>query len=296
MTAIPGRFGAVLTAMITPFTAEGALDVDGAAALARWLTDNGSDGLVVAGTTGEAPTLTDDEKRDLWRAVKEAVTVPIIAGSTSNDTAHSVELTKIATGCGVDAVLAQTPYYNRPSQTGLAAHFTAVAAATDLPVMLYDIPIRTGRKIDHETLVALDRDVANIVAVKDAAGDPAASAELVRDAPGIELYSGDDRMTLPLLAIGACGVVSVASHWTGLRQGEMFTAFAKGDVDDAREINARLLESWAFESTNDAPNPIPTKTMMRVLGQPAGPCRLPMGPEPPGLEARAREVLANLGG
>ena len=296
MTAIPGRFGAVLTAMVTPFKQDGALDLDGAQKLARHLVDNGNDGLVICGTTGESPTMTDDEKRDLWSAVREAVTVPIIAGSTTADTAHSVHLTKIANETGVDGILALTPYYNRPSQAGIEAHLRAVADATDLPVMLYDIPIRTGRKIEHEVLVRLSRDVENIVAVKDAAGDPSKAAALLADAPGLELYSGDDKFTLPLLAIGACGAVSVAAHWNGPQQAEMFTAFAKGDVDLAREINARLIESWDFESSDDAPNPIPTKAILRVLGLPGGPCRPPMGPEPAGLEARAREVLANLSG
>jgi 4-hydroxy-tetrahydrodipicolinate synthase len=295
MTPIPGRFGGVLTAMVTPFTDDGALDLDGAQKLARHLTSSGSDGLVVAGTTGEAPTLSDTEQRDLCVAIREAVTVPIVAGSTTNDTAHSVELTKAIAATGVDAILAQTPYYNRPSQAGMAAHFTAVAAATSLPVVLYDIPVRTGRKIEHDTLLALYRDVTNIVAVKDAAGSVPQSAALLAAAPGLELYSGDDNLTLGLLAIGACGVISVASHWCGLHLNEMLSAFAKGDVDTAREINARLVESWAFESSDAAPNPIPTKAMMRVMGLPGGPCRLPMGPTPDGLEDRARQVLANLG-
>jgi 4-hydroxy-tetrahydrodipicolinate synthase len=296
MTGIPGRFGAVLTAMVTPFTDDGALDLDGAQTLAKYLVEHGNDGLVVAGTTGEAPTLTDEEQRDLCRAVREAVTVPIVAGATSNDTAHSVHLTKSISATGVDAILAQTPYYNRPSQAGIDAHFRAIAAATDLPVMLYDIPIRTGRKIAHGTLLALFREVTNIVGVKDAVGDPSQAAALLADAPGLELYSGDDKLTLPLLAIGACGTIGVASHWNSRQQAEMINAFAKGDIDTAREINARLVESWAFESTDDAPNPVPTKAMLRVMGLPGGPCRLPMGPEPEGLEARAREVLANLGG
>jgi len=293
---IPGRFGAVLTAMVTPFTDDGDLDLDGVAKLARHLVDNGNDGIVVAGTTGEAPTLTDEEQRDVCRAVREAVTVPVIAGATTNDTRHSVELTKMIAATGVDAILAQTPYYNRPSQAGIEANFRAVAAATDLPVVLYDIPIRTGRKIEHDTLVRLYRDVTNIVAVKDAAGSPSGSAALLADAPGLELYSGDDNLTLPLLAIGACGVISVAAHWCGNEIAEMFAAFAKGDVDTAREVNGRLIESWTFESGDAAPNPVPTKAMMRVMGLPGGPCRLPMGPTPDGLEDRAREVLANLRG
>ena len=296
MTTIPGRFGAVLTAMATPFTDDGALDVDGAVTLARWLTDNGSDGLIVAGTTGEAPVLSDAEKRDLWRAVAESVTVPVVAGSGTYDTARSVELTKVAEDAGAAGILAVTPYYSRPGQSGLDRHFRAVAAATSLPVLIYDIPIRTGRKVAHDTLLGLVTDVANIVGVKDAASDLAASARLVAEAPdGFELYSGEDAMTLGLLAIGACGVISVASHWNGGLQADMLTAFAKGDVDTAREINARLIESWRFETGDDAPNPIPTKAMLRVLGLPGGQCRLPLGPAPEGLEDQARAVLAGLG-
>lgn len=294
MTAIPGRFGAVLTAMVTPFKPDGALDVDGACELARWLCDNGSDGLVVTGTTGEAPTLTDDEQVELWRAVKGAVTAPVVAGSTTNDTAHSVQLTKLATECKVDGILTQTPYYNRPSQAGIEAHFRAVAAATDLPVLVYDIPIRTGRKISHEVLVRLFREVDNIIGVKDAAESAPGAAKLLAEAPSLELYSGDDEMTLPFLAVGACGVIGVATHWAGVQTGEMISAYAKGDVDTAREINARLTESYAFKASETAPNPVPTKAMLRVMGLPAGECRLPMGPTPAGLEDRAREVLANL--
>jgi 4-hydroxy-tetrahydrodipicolinate synthase len=297
MAGTPGRFGAVLTAMVTPFREDGALDLDGAATLARWLADNGSDGLVIAGTTGESPVLTDPERLDLIAAVAEAVTIPVIAGTTTNDTAHSVDVTQKARTMGIAGVLAVTPYYNRPGQSGLEGHFRAVAeAAGDLPVLLYDIPIRTGRKIAHETLLKLGREVANIVGVKDAAGDPYASARLLAEAPdGFELYSGDDGMTLPLLAVGGVGVVSVASHWTGTLQGQMVAAFFKGDVDEARRTNARLLPSFVFETGDRAPNPIPTKAVMRVLGLPSGQCRLPMGLAPDGLEDEARAILADLG-
>ena len=291
MTSV-GRFGAVACAMVTPFTDDGALDVDGAARLARWLTDHGVDGLVIAGTTGESPVLTDDEKLELWRTVREAVTVPVVAGSTGNDTAHSVELTRRATEAGVAGILAVTPYYSRPPQRGLEAHFAAVAAATTLPVLLYDIPVRTGRKIEHDTLLRLARDTANIVGVKDAAGNPAASAKLIAEAPpGFELYSGDDNLTLPLLAVGAVGVVSVAAHWAGELIREMVLAHVKGDVDHARAVNARLIPSWEFQTGDLTPNPIPAKAMLRVLGLPAGQCRLPLGPAPEGLEDRARAVL-----
>ncbi len=293
---IPGRFGAVLTAMVTPFDEEGALDFDGAAQLARWLVENGNDGLVVAGTTGESPVLSDAEKADLWRAVCEAVTVPVIAGAGTYDTAHSIKLTQVAEEAGAAGILAVTPYYSRPSQAGLQAHFRAVADATSLPVMVYDIPIRTGRKVSHEVLVRLARDVDNITSVKDAAADPAAAARLLADAPGdFELYSGDDALTLPLIAIGACGVVSVAGHWCAALQSDMLAAFAKGDVDEARRINSMLIPSWRYETGDDAPNPLPSKAMLRVLGLPAGQCRLPLGTAPDGLEDQAREVLAGLG-
>ena len=291
------RWGEVLTAMVTPFGPDLALDVDGAVTLARWLADNGSTGLVLAGTTGESATLRDDEKVELWRAVAEAVTVPVVAGAGTNDTRHSVELTERAAACGVAAVLAVTPYYVRPSQAGLEAHFRAVAGATTLPVIAYDIPIRTGRKIAHDVLVRLARDVPNFLAVKDAALDVSASARLLADAPGtFELYSGNDDQTLPLLAVGAVGVVGVATHWAGQQFAEMIASFAKGDVATAREVNARLLESYDFEASDAAPNPVPAKAMMRAIGHRVGECRPPMGPTPPGLEDRAREVLDRLRG
>ncbi len=290
------RFGAVVTAMVTPFDDEGSLDLDAAASLARWLTEHGSDGLVVAGTTGEGPVLSDQEKLDLWRAVADAVTVPVVAGTGSNDTAHSVELTRRASACGVAGALVVTPYYNRPSQAGIEAHFRAVAAASDLPVLIYDIPVRTGRKVTHEVLVRLAREVPSIVGVKDASGSPAGSARLVADAPdGFELYSGDDALTLPLLSIGAVGVVGVATHWAGPHMAELIAAYVKGDVARAREVNGQLLPSYAYETGDDAPNPVPAKAMMRVLGHAVGQCRLPLGPAPEGLEDRARQVLDGLG-
>src|SRR5918999_968965 len=248
------RFGRLLTAMVTPFDDKGAVDLDGAAKLARWLVDHGSDGLVVAGTTGEGPVLTDDERLDLFRAVREAVTVPLIAGTGTNDTAHSVELTRKAAETRVDGVLAVVPYYNRPSQAGLARHFRAVAEASSLPVMIYNIPFRTGRQLDTDTLLQLARDVPNIVSVKDSVLNPAGTARLVAQAPGgFEVYNGDDSLTLPMLSVGAVGLISVASHWAGEQIAEMVTSFEKGDVLTARSINARLLESYAFQSTDAAP-------------------------------------------
>lgn len=290
------RFGAVVTAMVTPFAPDGALDVDAAVALARWLAGHGSDGLVLAGTTGEGPVLSDEETRQLWQAVAEAVTVPVLAGTGTNDTRHSVELTRMATECGVDGVLVVTPYYSRPSQDGLFDHFSAVAAATPLPVVLYDIPVRTGRRIEPTTMLRLADAVPNIVGVKDAAGDPAAAARLVARAPqGFELYSGDDALTLPLVAVGAVGVVSVCAHWAGREMGEMVAAALKGDIETARAVNARLIESYDFESTPMFPNPMPAKAACRVLGLGVGQCRLPMGEAPPELDGEARRVLTRLG-
>lgn len=288
------RFGRVLTAMVTPFDDEGRLDTEAAATLARWLVANGSDGLVLAGSTGESSVLTDDEDVELVRAVRAAVACPLVVGTTTNDTAHSIELTDRLGALGIDAVLAVCPYYNRPSQAGLRAHFTAVAEATDLPVMLYDIPVRSGRKLTTETLLAL-AEVPNIVALKDAAGNPGETARVIAGAPeGFEVYAGDDAMTLPLLGVGAVGVVGVATHWTGATMRAMIQAFEKGDLAGARRLNATMLSSFAFETSDEAPNPLPVKAMLRVLGLSVGQCRPPMGPAPDGLDDRARALAAEL--
>ncbi len=289
------RFGRVIPAMVTPFAEDGSLDVDASVELAKWLIAQGSEGLVLTGTTGEGPTITDKEDWELWRAVSEAVTVPVIAGTTTNDTAHSIEQTIKAEEMGCDGILAVTPYYNRPSQEGLFEHFQAIARNTSLPVILYDIPVRSGRKIDSEVLLRLATETSNIVAVKDAAGNPAETAKVIRDAPaGFEVYSGDDGLTLPLLAVGAVGVISVAAHWCAGEHVAMFDAWEAGDAALAQKINTKLLESFDFESGDDAPNPVPTKAMLRTIGLRVGEPRLPMGPTPEGLEDRAREVYANL--
>jgi 4-hydroxy-tetrahydrodipicolinate synthase len=289
------RFGRVLTAMITPFDQNGALDLDEARRLARWLQDNGNDGLVIAGTTGESPVLSDDERLSLFAAVIESVTIPVIAGTGTNDTAHSVHLTKEAAALGASGILAVCPYYNRPSQAGIEGHLRAMADAAPLPQMVYDIPVRTGRKISTALLLKLAREVPNVVALKDAAGNPGETAVLIAGAPeGFEVYSGDDGLTLPLLASGIVGTVGVATHWTGTDHQEMFGLWEQGDVAGARRVNARMLESFAFETGDEAPNPIPTKAMMRHLGFAVGQARLPMGPAPAFVEQRAPEVLANL--
>ncbi len=287
------RFGRVITAMVTPFTDDGALDLDGAVELARWLVACGNEGLVVAGTTGESPTLSHDEQIDLIAAVVEATDVPILAGAGSNDTAAAAELTERATAVGAHGILSVTPYYNRPPQAGLVGHFRAVAAATPLPVIIYDIPVRTGRKVESATLLSLAHDVDNIAGIKDAAGDPAETGRLIAAAPeGFEVYSGDDGLTLPLLAVGAVGVIGVATHWTAAEHVAMFDAWESGDTAGARAINVAMGPSFDYETGDAAPNPIPTKALLRVLGRPAGPCRPPMNAEPAGLADDARAVLA----
>jgi 4-hydroxy-tetrahydrodipicolinate synthase len=291
------RFGRVITAMVTPFDDAGELDLPAAVALARWLASHGSDGLVLTGSTGESSVLTDDEKVALWRAVAEAVTIPVIAGAGSNDTAHSVAMTRQAGHCGVDGVLVVTPYYNRPSQAGLYEHFRTVAeAAGDLPVVLYDIPVRSGRRIATPTMLRLAREVPAIVALKDAAGDAPTTAHLAAQAPaGFEIYSGDDVMTLPLLAVGAVGVISVAAHWVGPQLRRVVDAFLAGDLTTAIAGNAELLDSFDFESTAEFPNPLPAKAVLRALGLRVGQCRLPMGASTPELDAQAAKILAAVG-
>jgi 4-hydroxy-tetrahydrodipicolinate synthase len=290
------RFGRVLTAMATPFTDDGELDLEGAATLARWLVAHGSDGLVVTGTTGEAPTLTDEEDERLWSTVRAAVDAPLLFGAGTNDTRHTREHVQRAAACGADGLLIVAPYYNKPTQAGFEAHFRAVAEATDLPIVLYDIPGRTGRKVSTEVLVRLANEVPNIVGLKDAAGDPSETARVVAAAPStFDVYSGDDAMTLPLLAVGAVGVIGTCTHWCGPIMSELVAAFEKGDHERARELNASLFESYWYESREIAQFAQAVKAALRCLGLPAGPCRLPIGPEPEGLEAEARAMLERLG-
>jgi 4-hydroxy-tetrahydrodipicolinate synthase len=289
------RFGKVLTAMVTPFDDDGSLDVGGAADLARWLVAHGSDGLVLAGTTGEAATLDDDEKVELWDAVRQAVDIPLLAGAGTNDTRHTVELARRAAATDVDGLLVVVPYYNRPTQAGIEAHMRAVAAATDLPIVMYDVPIRTGRAMTSELIVRLATDVENVVGLKDARGSLLEAARTVAEAPeAFDLYSGDDSLTLPLLAVGATGVVGVATHWSGELHAEMIEAFERGDHRAARAINARLLPSFAYESTELWQHTTGVKTLLGELGLPSGPCRLPLVSAPDEARSRAQEIIAAL--
>jgi 4-hydroxy-tetrahydrodipicolinate synthase len=290
------RFGKVLTAMATPFAADGSLDTEGAASVARWLVDHGSDGLVLAGTTGEAPTLRDDEKVALWEAVRAAVDVPLLAGAGSNDTRHSVELAALAAATGVDGLLIVTPYYNRPPPAGIEAHFRALADATELPVVLYDVPSRTGRRIDTDALIRLARGVPTIVGLKDAAGDPGTTARVIAEAgDDFDVYSGDDAVTLALLGVGAVGVIGVATHWAGDLFAEMIAAFDKGDLPTARQLNARLAPSYAVEVGSNWVQTTAAKAALAALGVHDGPLRLPLPPVSDEARAAMRRVLADLG-
>lgn len=281
-------FGRVLTAMVTPFANDGTLDLAAAQRLAAELVDLGNDGLVLNGTTGESPTTTDAEKADLVRAVVEAVggRATIVAGVGTNDTAHTVRLAQQAQGAGADGLLVVTPYYSKPPQPALVAHFTRVADATDLPLMLYDIPGRAGVRLSADTLRALGEH-PRIVANKDAAGDPYGASERIVDT-GLAWYSGDDGLNLPLLAVGAVGFVSVTGHFVADRLAAMVQAFLAGQVGQAQQINTGLLPVIAgvMGHTQGA---VATKAGLDLLGRPGGgPLRPPLLAATPG----ERELVA----
>jgi 4-hydroxy-tetrahydrodipicolinate synthase len=269
-------FGRVLTAMITPFDSSGAVDHGTVWDLARHLVETGNDGIVVAGTTGESPTLDADEKIALFRAVVEAVgdSAVVIAGTGTYDTRESIHLTAGAIEAGVDAVMAVTPYYSRPPQQGLFEHFSAIADASTVPVLLYNIPSRTGRRIELETLVRLAQH-ERIVAVKDAVGDPAFTTATV-NACGDKLavYSGDDALTLPMMAVGAVGIVSVAAHLAGEQVAALVAAAARNDLDEARRLHLALAPLAAALFAE--PNPMPVKAALNALWQPVGDPRSPL--------------------
>ncbi|MBX5468144.1 MAG: 4-hydroxy-tetrahydrodipicolinate synthase [Firmicutes bacterium] len=266
----------IFTAMITPFTPEGALAVHEAAKLARWLVRHGSGGLVLAGTTGESPTLSLEERRALFEAVREAVPeVPVWVGTGHNSTAETVRLTMAATEWGADGVMVVTPYYNKPPQEGLYRHFCTVAEHTPLPVMIYNVPGRTSVTMLPETVAAVMRDRPNVRAVKEAAGSLAPVQRLVDLCPPeAKVYTGDDHLFFPTLAVGGYGVVSVASHLVGDEMAALWQAWERGDVDQARHLHRRLTP--IFEELFRVSNPIPLKWAMNQLGLPAGPLRLPL--------------------
>ncbi|HVF03906.1 MAG TPA: 4-hydroxy-tetrahydrodipicolinate synthase [Frankiaceae bacterium] len=293
MTRPATPFGTVLTAMVTPFTDDGSLDLDGAATLAAHLVDLGNDGLVLNGTTGESPTTTDDEKERLVRAVVEAVgdRATVVAGVGTNDTAHTCELARQAEKAGAHGLLVVTPYYSKPPQSGLLNHFRAVADATGLPNMLYDIPVRTGVPIRTETLLRL-AEHERIAAVKDAKGDLGGTSEVLRQTD-LAYYSGDDMLNLPLLAIGACGFVTVVGHVFADRLRALAEAFFAGDVATARAIHAELVPAYVgFFRTQGV---ITTKAALRMQGLPSGPVRPPLADATDEERERLRTDLAAAG-
>ncbi len=269
-------FGRVLTAMITPFREDGEVDHERTWNLARFLASNGSNGLVITGTTGESPTLAENEKVALYRTVVEAVAgknVKVVAGTGTYNTAESVHLSRRAAEAGCDGILAVTPYYNRPSQEGLLAHFRAIADATDLPVLLYNIPGRTARLIEIETLQKLAAH-PRIVAVKDAVMDIDFTSRTCAEVPDLEVYSGQDTYTWPMMAVGAVGVVSVISHLAGEAVAAMVAAAAQGEFERARDLHQRLLPLGLACFLE--PNPGPVKAALNSIWEPVGLPRLPL--------------------
>jgi 4-hydroxy-tetrahydrodipicolinate synthase len=286
-------FGRVLTAMVSPFTADGALDLDGAQQLAVHLVDAGNDGIVVNGTTGESPTTSDVEKAQLVRAVVEAVgdRAHVVAGAGTNDTAHSLELARDAAKAGAHGLLAVTPYYSKPPQEGLYRHFTAIADATELPVMLYDIPGRSGVPINTETIVRL-AEHPRIVANKDAKGDLGRASWAIATS-GLAWYSGDDMLNLPLLSVGAVGYVSVVGHLVTPELRSMLEAHLSGDVTKATEIHQKLLP--VFTGMFRTQGVITTKAALTLRGLPGGPLRMPLVELSPEETQQLRHDLAHGG-
>ncbi len=280
------EWGRVITAMVTPFDGRGAVDFGQAARLARRLADTGTESILVGGTTGESPTLIEKEKVRLIEAVLDSVgdRVPVLVGTGTNSTAQSVAATKQAETLGVHGIMAVTPYYNKPPQSGIVEHFRTIAAATRLPVMVYNIPGRTGTNITPETMARL-AEIENITALKEAAGSVDQCSEMVRAAgEKMRVYSGDDSLTLPMMAVGAYGVVSVASNVAGRLVSDMVHAFASGDPARARELHLQLLP--LFRALFITTNPIPVKAALRLTGFDAGGLRLPL------VEATEEQIRA----
>jgi 4-hydroxy-tetrahydrodipicolinate synthase len=288
---LPSPFGHVATAMITPFTPGGEVDHEAAWRLARHLSDTGTDTLVITGTTGESPTLSDDEKVALYHTVVEAVKekdAMVMAGTGTYDTAHSVHLTERAAEAGVGGVLAVNPYYNKPPQRGLVAHFNAIAAVGP-PVMLYNIPGRTSGRIELDTLAELGGN-PNIVAVKDAAGSLDFTSRTVNTVPNLAVYSGDDSLTLPMMSVGAVGVVSVIAHLAGRQVRDMVRAAHSGDWEEARRLHHLLLP--LCQACFLEPNPMPVKAAMNQFWGRVGSVRLPLVDAAPETLAAIEKALS----
>jgi len=288
--SIQPPFGRLLTAMVTPFKDDLSIDWDGIEKLANHLVETGHDGIVLNGTTGEAPTTSDEEKIEIIKVVKSAVAgrAKIIAGAGNNETSHSVDQAKMAAAAGVDGLLVVTPYYNKPPQAGIAAHFLAMAEATDVPVMLYDIPGRTGVAIEPDTIVKL-AEHPNIAALKDAKGDVASTSWVIKRS-GIPVYSGDDILNLPLLSVGAVGFVSVCGHTVGRQLREMIDAWFSGNSNRALEIHQQLLP--VYTGTFRTQGAILTKAALNMMSLPGGKVRLPLVDATAAQISQLREDLA----
>jgi 4-hydroxy-tetrahydrodipicolinate synthase len=286
--------GRLFTAMITPFDANGAVDVPEAARIAQFLVDRGNDGVIVSGTTGEAPALETDEKLALFTEIKKKLGTSgtVVAGTTGNNTRHAVELTKLASQTGVDGILAVVPYYSKPPQDGMLAHFGAIAEATHLPVIVYNIPGRTGVNMLPETIHELARRYPNIAGVKESSGDVAQFTALVRDRvrEDFTVWSGDDYFYLPSLALGAYGCISVAAHVCSRELRAMAEAYDGGDIETAGRIHRDLYA--LFTGIFAHASPIPIKWAMNEYGFKAGACRPPMGPLPDALKNTLRPLIA----
>ena len=282
-------FGRLITAMITPFAKNGSIDWDGIATLANHLADHGHDAIAVNGTTGEAPTTKSSEKLEIIKVVKSTVgsRVKVLSGAGDNETSYTVEQAKRSADAGADGLLIVTPYYNKPPQAGIEAHFKAVASATDLPIMMYDIPGRTGVEIESDTIVRLF-ELPNIVALKDAKGNLAATSDVIARC-GIPVYSGDDILNLPFLSIGAVGFVSVCGHTVGSELKAMLDAWFAGDTARALEIHQKLIP--VFKGTFKTQGAILTKAAMNLMGLPGGTTRLPLVDATPAQIATLREDL-----
>lgn len=270
------NFGDVITAMVTPFNRRGEIDFDKLHILVDYLIKNGSDALVVAGTTGESPTLTYDEKLKLFSYVVQATKkrIPIIAGTGTNDTEQSIQLTKEAENIGVDGIMAVTPYYNKPNQQGLIEHFQAIATQTKLPIMLYNIPGRSAVNMDIETVIELSK-IPNITSIKEASGNLEYASEIIAHTPEhFTLYAGDDSLTLPMLAIGGFGVVSVASHVIGNELKQMITNFLSGNIQTSINLHQKLLP--LMMELFKVPSPAPIKSALNYIGIDVGSVRLPL--------------------
>ena len=290
------NFGRMLTAMVTPFDENLEVNYDMAAKLAEYLLEQGNDGIVVNGTTGESPTLNDDEKVQMFRTVKQTVgeRAVVIAGTGSNNTHHSIELTQKAAECGVDGIMLVVPYYSKPSQEGLYQHFKTVAAATDLPIILYNIPGRCGTNLAPETVVRLANDVPNIVAIKEASGNLDQIARLKTMCPAdFAIYSGDDSLTLPILSIGGAGIISVVAHVAGKDLRKMVDAYFAGNVAEAQEINMKLYD--IFKTMFITSNPVPVKYALNRIGINVGGIRLPLFEANDAEKAKIDASLSNLG-